>query len=59
MEQLWTGPKEFTIPESCGFVQSTCKNCTRQSYKVKYFESSKFEHEVDVGRCIGQCGTKG
>ncbi|XP_065912269.1 uncharacterized protein [Dysidea avara] len=53
--QLRTGPREFTIPEDCQFTYSVCKQCKRQSNIVKFFESSRYEKEVDVGRCIGSC----
>ena len=36
-------------------MDATCKHCKRRSYKVKYFEFSKYKTEVDIGRCTGQC----
>lgn len=54
-KQLRSGPKSYKIIKDCRFVDATCNHCKRRSYKVKYFEFSKYETEVDVGRCTGQC----
>jgi len=53
---LYSGPREVEIIESCQCLSSGVSSCAAVQKEVTYFTGTSCETTIKVNQCVGTCG---